>query len=76
MAELGGHPGRKCDGEPGYETFWNGSEVLSNITGFLKQVQYLRDSGQIQLGDDRWTALFGELEKWKRTPDAAEPIVA
>ena len=50
-AELGGFCARKCDGEPGYETFMKGSVVLASIKGFLKRLHALRDYGLIKLGD-------------------------
>ncbi|MCR5257626.1 MAG: hypothetical protein K6E40_05670 [Desulfovibrio sp.] len=75
VTELGGNPGRKCGGKAGYETFWKGSKVISNITGFLREIHDLRDSGRIQLGDELWTILFGDLDKWKRPPEVAKESV-
>ncbi len=72
MAGLGGDPGRKWDEKAGHETFGNGSELVSNIPGFLNQLHALKDSGRTQLGDELWTRRFGELEKWKRPAEASQ----
>ena len=73
---LGGFLARKCDGEPGYETYMNGTVVLDVMVQFLKWIQDLRDLGLLRLGDELWTKLFGSLEKWSDPPEGEEQRVA
>ena len=39
VARIGGHQGRKCDGEPGFVNYAKGEAVLQSLKGFMEALR-------------------------------------
>ena len=38
VAQLGGFLDRRCDGNPGNQTFWNGMRLLGGLSRFFNMI--------------------------------------